>query len=94
MKWLWTYIRRKMTEALLAGVHDALSSSDAGTGLTDELAAKALRAIIENSGVPTELGDAPSPPALAAPEENGTVALSEQRKRGPGRPRKVQEPPA
>jgi hypothetical protein len=92
MKWLWIYIRRKMKEALLAGVHDAMSGN-AGPSLTDEQAAKALQAIIENSGVTTELGDGSSPPALAAPDESGTLALPEQPKRGPGRPRKFQEPP-
>jgi len=92
MKWLWIYIRRKMKEALLAGVHDAMSG-DAGPGLTDEQAAKALRVIIENSNVATDLGDGSSPPALAAPAASGTLALPEQPKRPRGRPRKFQEPP-
>jgi hypothetical protein len=77
MNWLWTYFRRKTFESILAGVNDALTSKTGSPGLTDEQAARALQSLMGG-------GDAPEadPPALAAPE-----------KRGPGRPRKFQEPP-
>lgn len=96
MNWLWAYFRRKTMESLLAGVHDALVSGSGNTGLTDEQAAKALRAVV---GIPDPAapagtpGPVPAPPQLAAPDANGPQALTEAPRRGPGRPRKFQEPP-
>ena len=81
-------------ESLLAGVHDAFALGDGPGGLTDEQAAQALRALMGISDAATEIDNMPSPLSLAAPDANGTSALSEQPKRGPGRPRKFQEPPA
>ena len=93
MNWLWAYFRRKTMESLLAGVHDALASGDESSGLTDEQAAKALRGLVGTLDPTAESETAASPPLLAAPDANGTAALSETPKRGPGRPRKFQEPP-
>ncbi len=91
MNWLWAYFRRKTMESLLAGVHDALASGDESSGLTDEQAAKALRGII---GTPDQAeAHENSPPLLPAPETNGTPALTAAPRKGPGRPRKFQEPP-
>ncbi len=97
MNWLWAYFRRKAMESIVAGVHDALVSGNGPSGLSDEEAVKALRAIIGGSdpaaaGRRSE-GAAPSPPQLAAPEADGPPALTEAPRRGPGRPRKFQEPP-
>lgn len=75
MNWLWAYFRRKTTEALLAGVHDALVGAPGTVAPAAEL-----------TGAP--------PPQLAAPQPNSPQALTDQTKRGPGRPRKFQEPPA
>jgi hypothetical protein len=94
MQWLWAYFRRKTMESLLAGVHDALASGDESSSLTDEQAARALRALIGTPDAVAELEGTSSPPILSAPAVNGTAALSDQAKRGPGRPRKFQEPPA
>ena len=77
MNWLWAYFRRKTAESILAGVHDALASQNGAPGLTDEQAAKALRALVSGE----ESAPAGEPPAL-----------TEAPKRGPGRPRKFQEP--
>lgn len=93
MNWLWAYFRRKTMESLLAGVHDALASDDGSPGLTDEQAAKALRGVVGAPSPAAESATAPSPPLLAAPDADGTAALFDQPKRGPGRPRKFQEPP-
>ena len=77
MNWLWAYFRRKTAESILAGVHDALASQNGAAGLIDEQAAKALRALV---------GDGEAAPGSEPP------ALTEAPKRGPGRPRKFQEP--
>lgn len=94
MQWLWAYFRRKTMESLLAGVHDALASGSESSGLTDEQAAKALRDLIGTADGVADLGAATTPPLLPAPDANGEGALTEPPKRGPGRPRKFQEPPA
>jgi len=93
MQWLWAYIRRKIMESILAGIHDAFTSGDGTSGLTEEQAANALRTIIGIADVGPELEAASSRPSLAAADANGTAAHSETPKRGPGRPRKFQEPP-
>lgn len=96
MNWLWAYLRRKAAESLLAGVHDALVSGNGPTGLTDEEAAKALRAVIgtpDPAAAAAPRGPVLAPPQLAAPDAAGTPALTEAPRRGPGRPRKFQEPP-
>lgn len=92
MNWLWAYFRRKTAESLLAGVHDALAGGNGASGLSDEQAAKALRALAgpADFAPPSE---AASVPQLTGPSPNGTTEPSEQVKRGPGRPRKFQEPP-
>ncbi len=91
MNWLWAYFRRKVAESILAGVHDALASADGTTGLTDEDAAKALRAIA-GAGGPASQPAASLPPQLAGPSGNGPAAVTEPPRRGPGRPRKFQDP--
>jgi hypothetical protein len=83
MNWLWAYFRRKTMEAILAGANDAISDN-ASSRLTDEEAVRALRAML---GAPAQGGDMPALPPPPTP------ALSEPR-RGPGRPRKFQEPPS
>jgi hypothetical protein len=98
MNWLWAYFRRKVAEAILAGVHDALASENGATGLSEEQAAKAARALagIGNLGAipaPGENGAAQARPQLAAPREGGPDDHTEAPRRGPGRPRKFQEPP-
>jgi hypothetical protein len=93
MNWLWAYLRRKTAEALLAGVHDALAAGNGSSGLTDEQATKALRALT-GTGESAASGDAgPTPPQLAGPAPSGTGEQADQVRRGPGRPRKFQEPP-
>ena len=91
MNWLWAYLRRKTTESILAGVHDALAAGGTA-GLSDEQAARAAQAIAAGSS-PTDT-PAVQPggvtPQLAPPAE--PTAAAEVR-RGPGRPRKFQEPP-
>jgi hypothetical protein len=92
MNWFWTYIRRRTTESLLAGVHDALLSGSSNSGLSDEQAVKALRAVIGDPGATPE--PAPTPQQRSAPDANSTAALPEGPRRGPGRPpRKFQDPP-
>ena len=93
MNWLWAYLRRKAAESLLAGVHDALAAGNGSSGLTDEQAAKALRALTGTSDPAASVEAGPTPPQLAAPAPNGTGESADQVKRGPGRPRKFQEPP-
>lgn len=92
MNWLWAYFRRKVAESILAGVHDALASADGTTGLTDEDAAKALRAIAGAGNPAAQIATVPPPPQLA-PSGNGPAAITEPPRKGPGRPRKFQEPP-
>lgn len=82
MNWLWAYFRRKTMEAILAGAHDALSENGSSRP-SDEEAVRALRAMLGSSEQEA------SSPALPGPTQ---PALGEQRK-GPGRPRKFQEPP-
>jgi hypothetical protein len=82
MNWLWAYFRRKTMEAILAGANDAIS--DGGSRLSDEEAVRALRAMLGGAaqgGDTTALPPPPPPPAL------------QETRRGPGRPRKFQEPP-
>ena len=93
MNWLWSYLRRKAAESLLAGVHDALAAGGGSSGLSDEQAAQALRALAGNAIPVASTESPPSPPQLTGPSPNGTADSSEQAKRGPGRPRKFQEPP-
>ncbi len=94
MNWLWAYFRKRAMESLLAGVHDALVSGNGPTGLSDEQAAGALRAVIGGSVPPAPAAVAgPPTPQLAAPAVNGPPAPTEEPRRGPGRPRKFQEPP-
>lgn len=97
MNWLWAYFRRKVAESILAGVHDALASADGITGLTDEDAAKTLRAIAGAGGPVSQpaaaLPPPPPPPPLTAPGSNGPSAVTEPPRRGLGHPRKFQEPP-
>ncbi len=93
MKWLWAYIRRKVMESILAGVHDALASKGNGADLTEEEAARALDALVGNSEGPNQLND-DTPPPLLESNGNGSPVQPEQPRRGPGRPRKFQEPPA
>lgn len=98
MNWLWAYFRRKAMESIIAGVHDALVSGSGPTGLTDEQAFNAFHAITgAPTSAPVPVPTAPptvAPPTqLAAPGANGPAALAEPPKRGPGRPRKFQEPP-
>ena len=96
MNWLWAYFRRKATESILAGVHDALVTGSGPTGLTEEQAAKALQAVV---GISAAV--APTPPAIAGPatpqltasSANSPTPPAEEPRRGPGRPRKFQEPP-
>ena len=83
MNWLWAYFRRKTMEAILAGANDAISENGSSR-LGDEEAVRALRAML---GAGDQAGETP---ALPAPQQ---PALSEQQRRGPGRPRKFQEPP-
>lgn len=82
MNWLWAYFRRKTMEAILAGAHDALSDNGSSR-LSDEEAVRALRAMLGSS---EQDGNSQALPPPAQP------ALGEPRK-GPGRPRKFQEPP-
>lgn len=98
MKWLWTYLRRKVADALLAGVHDAFATGTGTSGLTDEQAADALRDLIGISADDGETDAAAMLEQSADPDGNGTAPLSDVPKRGPGRPRKLeprkyQEPP-
>lgn len=96
MNWLWAYFRKNTMESILAGVHDALSSSDGQAGLNDEQAARAVRVL---TGGPTLMpnptaaltGTDPTP-QLPAPPASGD-GISPDQRRGPGRPRKFQEPP-
>lgn len=101
MNWLWAFLRRKTADSILAGVHDALAAGGAPSGLGEEQAAKATRALL---GVPdvippaTPTGTAPTPPQLPGPHtpdtnQNAPVTPGEPPRRGPGRPRKYQEPP-
>ena len=95
MNWLWAYFRRKTMQSIIAGVHDAVASTDGSSELSDEQAGIALRAIIGmGEGTAGEQGRAPPPQALQAPGPNGAVAVPEPARRGPGRPRKFQEPEA
>jgi hypothetical protein len=81
MNWLWAYFRRKTMEAILAGANDALSDNGS-SHLSDEEAVRALRAML-GSSEQDDNSQALPPPAQPA--------LGEAR-RGPGRPRKFQEP--
>ncbi len=90
MRWLWDYFRRKTMESILAGVHDAFTSGD-GTPLSEEQAAKAVLELL--GGQDSGGNGPPPPPQLSGPAEAGQSAITAPAKRGPGRPRKFQEPP-
>ena len=92
MKWLWSYVRRRMEMAILAGIYDALMGNDQHQ-LTDEQAAQALRDFMAGCSAVSESSQGPSPDS--APGSNGDNADAQAGpvKRGPGRPRKFQEPP-
>jgi hypothetical protein len=94
MNWLWAYFRRKTAESILAGVHDALVSENGASGLSDDQAARALRALVAGGHPTSDPGAAAETPQLAGPQPNGGAAQTEPQRRGPGRPRKFQEPPA
>ena len=79
---LWDWIRRKTEQAFLAGAHDAITGRG-GNRLTDEDAARVLRGLL---GPADQAGD---PPSLPAPPQSA----DDEPRRGPGRPRKFQEPP-
>ena len=91
MKLLWAYFRRKTMEALIAGAHDALVFGSGSSPLSDEDAARALRALVNDADLSTETPT--SPPMLDGPDSNDNSGLIGPVKRGPGRPRKFQEPP-
>lgn len=87
------FIRMFVAEAARAGFHDAISGGD-GTGLTHQQASQAFLKMVAASGLPPPVnGSAPEPPQLSSPDPTDTAALADQPKRGPGRPRKFQEPP-
>jgi hypothetical protein len=93
MKRLWAYIRRKVMQSILAGVHDALASKGSAE-VSEEAAATALQALIGSTDVPKE-AEVASAPSLFPEIGNGVPPSPEPPKRGPGRPRKfLQEPPA
>jgi hypothetical protein len=93
MKWYFMdYIRRRIGEAASAGFYDVLAP---GNGLTTEQAAAAFASFglpqVEATGPPAS----PKQPAqLAGPRAADASATSDTVRRGPGRPRKYQEPPA
>lgn len=92
MNWLWAYLRRRTAESILAGVHDALAAGGAPTALTDEQAARAVQAIASGTTPANQtavLPEKPIPQLTSAPEPTATTEV----RRGPGRPRKFQEPP-
>jgi hypothetical protein len=89
MNWLWAYFRRKTRDALLAGINDALAAGG-GTGLSDEQAAGAVLGLIGPAGPGGDTTPPQQPPQLAGSDP---AAVADSPKRGPGRPRKFQEPP-
>lgn len=95
--WVKRWIRRIVGEGAQAGLYDAFVSDNGTPELTTEQAAAAFRAILSRtvaaSPHPPSVADAPTPPQLAGPAPTAAVEPTEQVKRGPGRPRKFQEPP-
>lgn len=92
MNWLWAYFRRKTTESILAGVGDALAAGGTAAGLTDEQAARVALAIAAGGSPTNQPAAEPGSPApQLAPAAEATAAA--EVRRGPGRPRKFQEPP-
>jgi hypothetical protein len=92
MNWLWAYLRRKTMESILAGVHDALTAGGGPTGLTEEQAARAALAIASGAAPATQTADLPGDPIPQLTSATEPTTTTEVR-RGPGRPRKYQEPP-
>ena len=85
IKYLLIYFIAGITGGLLHdGVVGYLHPTQFGLG-----ASGAIMGIAE--GTP-ELEAGPSPSSLTGPDANGTAALAETPKRGPGRPRKFQDP--
>lgn len=86
------YLRRRTEAAVLAGMHDAVAAWEGRGGevLPDDQAAKALLELITAEGAVPATGTTPQLGAAAA---SGPPALTAPPKRGPGRPRKFQEPP-
>jgi hypothetical protein len=97
MNWLWAYFRRKTFEAIQAGVHDAVAAGANPSGLSNEQAMLALLALARTldptATAATGALSPPTPPQLAGPTPSGSGEASDQVRRGPGRPRKHQEPP-
>jgi hypothetical protein len=95
--WLKRWIRRIVGEAAQAGLYDAFVAENGAPELTTEQAAAAFREILSGAGAaaprPPSLADAPTPPQLAGPTPSSTGEPTDQVRRGPGRPRKHQEPP-
>jgi hypothetical protein len=88
----WTYLRRRTKESVLAGFHDAIVAGGTAAGLTDEQAAQALQALTAGTSPATQTAVQPggtTPQLTAAPEPTDAAEV----RRGPGRPRKFQEPP-
>lgn len=96
IQWAKNLVRHHIGEAVLAGVYDGLTAGDGSPPLTVEQAASAARALLgvasPDAPAATVFTAAPPPP-LAAPAADGPPALTEPPRRGPGRPRKFQEPP-
>ena len=101
MNWLWAFLRRKTADSILAGIHDALTAGGTPSGLSEEQAARATRALLGVPDIPpsgTHNGAPPTPPQRPGPltpdtNQNAPVTPGEPPRRGPGRPRKYQEPP-
>src|SRR4051794_7792334 len=64
MKWLGSYVRRRMKEAIWAGIHDALTCSDREQ-LTDEQAAQALRDFMAGGSAASESSEGPGPDSVS-----------------------------
>lgn len=87
MIWPWDYLRVKARDAVTAGIREALAGS--GIDLSGEQATT-----LGHFGPDTAAAGEASPqhpPQLPGTDPPG---LPEATKRGPGRPRKFQEPPA
>jgi hypothetical protein len=97
-----SWVRKIFAQAGVAGFYDAISAAQGidSSHLTNEQAAKALIDLLSGAGAVElpALPQAGQPAAHPAPQltpapTSGQGALAEPPKRGPGRPRKYQEPP-
>lgn len=86
------WLRRTFRDTAQAGWYDALFAQKGDQELSTEEAAAAYREIVEGEPPSPPQVTEPPRPQLPAADADGTGQPNEPVKRGPGRPRKFQDP--